>query len=178
MTGGIYVIKFNLKLKFYIGSSSDIQRRFKEHRRKLRQGKHANQYLQKAWNKYGEEAFTFETIRPCENNLLVKYENYYLNKYIKIYNKGNIYNINPVSTSTLGYVRSSEHCLNISKSKKGKKLSQETKIKLSISHKGIKQSEEWVEKRIAAHRGMKRSLETRAKLKEAWERRRLNKNNK
>ena len=33
--------------------------RWKEHRRLLRRGKHCNPHLQYAWNKYGEDAFSF-----------------------------------------------------------------------------------------------------------------------
>lgn len=60
MVGGIYRIKNIINNKFYIGSSKNLSRRELEHETKLNQNKHYNKYLQRAWNKYGGEAFVFE----------------------------------------------------------------------------------------------------------------------
>ena len=57
---GIYKITNNVNGKFYIGSSQNISRRWYDHKRELRIQKHHNKYLQRAWNKYGEENFSFE----------------------------------------------------------------------------------------------------------------------
>jgi group I intron endonuclease len=39
----------------------------------LRSGKHDNSYLQHSWNKYGEDAFTFELVEQCaEQDLITK----------------------------------------------------------------------------------------------------------
>lgn len=59
---GIYKIT-NLKSnKFYIGSSNDIPKRWKQHISGLNNNKHHNFHLQKSWNKYGETSFKFEII--------------------------------------------------------------------------------------------------------------------
>lgn len=79
MKGGIYKILCWSTNKFYIGNSSDIKRRFVEHRKNLRGNKHPNSYLQAAWNKYSELDFSFHILEYCENELLVEREQYYLN---------------------------------------------------------------------------------------------------
>lgn len=48
---------------YYIGSSDDAKRRCKHHFSALRGGKHHCEALQRAFNKYGEEAFIFEVAR-------------------------------------------------------------------------------------------------------------------
>lgn len=75
---GLYVITNNEVGKFYVGSSVDIKQRFRAHRSGLNNNRHSNQYLQRAWNKYGQDAFTFqllytgsaETCRQDEQEIL------------------------------------------------------------------------------------------------------------
>ncbi len=76
---GIYKITNTVNGKFYIGSSADINRRFYQHRRALTKRVHRNPILQKAWNKYGPEKFTFEILEECPSvNVLLEREQYYL----------------------------------------------------------------------------------------------------
>lgn len=58
----IYKIRNVVNGKFYVGSSTDTQIRFKNHRRLLRKNRHHCKHLQAAWNKYGEDCFKFEII--------------------------------------------------------------------------------------------------------------------
>ena len=60
---GVYKIQNNENSKKYIGSSTNIENRFLRHKSLLRKGIHHNKALQDDWNKYGEEAFSFELIR-------------------------------------------------------------------------------------------------------------------
>lgn len=62
MSAGIYVIKNNLNGNKYIGYSYNIKARWAKHKNALRKNIHANRYLQNAWNKYGEENFSFYII--------------------------------------------------------------------------------------------------------------------
>jgi len=49
----------------YVGSSTTIVKRLQTHRRVLRQGKHPNRHLQRAWDKYGIGAFQFRVLARC-----------------------------------------------------------------------------------------------------------------
>lgn len=59
---GVYQIRCIPTGKIYIGSAVNLRKRWEEHRRSLRKGKHRNRYLQAAWNKYGEENFEFSVL--------------------------------------------------------------------------------------------------------------------
>lgn len=56
---GIYKIINILNNHFYVGSTSDIHRRWLQHKKDLKNNTHYNDYLQNAWNKYGENNFRF-----------------------------------------------------------------------------------------------------------------------
>lgn len=55
----IYKILNKVNGKFYIGSTVNIKNRKYQHIHLLKKGKHQNNILQRAWNKYGEENFEF-----------------------------------------------------------------------------------------------------------------------
>lgn len=61
-TAGIYAIRNAINEKIYIGSSSDIKKRWLLHRSLLNAGNHPNKSLQKDWNEYGENAFAFSVL--------------------------------------------------------------------------------------------------------------------
>lgn len=65
MKSGVYCIKNIKNNKVYIGQSININRRRYDHKRLLEQGKHNNIYLQREFNKYGSDSFTFEIIKYC-----------------------------------------------------------------------------------------------------------------
>jgi len=72
---GIYKITNTANGNFYIGSSSRIGHRFRQHISALTHYKHRNPHLQNAWNKYGRDNFEFEVILLVENiNDLLKIE--------------------------------------------------------------------------------------------------------
>lgn len=54
---GVYEIRNTLNNKRYIGSSINIYRRWRDHKRMLNLSVHPNKHLQSAWNKYGEKHF-------------------------------------------------------------------------------------------------------------------------
>lgn len=81
MTIGIYKITNNINGKYYIGSSTRIERRIQEHKSGLSQNKHYNKHLQAAYNKYGAINFSFEiidTIKKDIVNNLFSLEQFYL----------------------------------------------------------------------------------------------------
>lgn len=58
----IYKIINTVNGKFYVGSTTNTQERFRIHRSRLRRGRHHSPHLQAAWIKYGEQAFVFHVI--------------------------------------------------------------------------------------------------------------------
>lgn len=83
---GIYKIENKVNGKIYIGSSIDIKKRWIRHIWDLKKNKHHSIILQRAWNKYGEENFTFKILRKCNVDNILIIEQHYLNKYLPIYN--------------------------------------------------------------------------------------------
>lgn len=59
---GVYKITCTTTNKAYIGSTTDLRKRWYWHKGDLRKGRHHNRYLQNAWNKHGAECFTFEVL--------------------------------------------------------------------------------------------------------------------
>ncbi len=62
---GVYKITCLSSGKYYIGYSKNVKRRFNAHKSGLKRNKHQNQHLQKSYNKYNIENFTFETLHTC-----------------------------------------------------------------------------------------------------------------
>lgn len=118
---GVYEIINLINNNRYIGSSNNLTRRIKYHLSTLRHNKHFNKHLQLAWNKYGENNFKINIIEYCYEDILIKREQFYIDKY----SQQELYNIRPVAESN-----------------KGIKWSNETKRKISLSHKGTHASEE------------------------------------
>ncbi len=76
---GIYTITNLVNNKIYVGKSVDYQRRLWDHKYELRKNIHNNRYLQRSFNKYGENSFEFELLEECEEQYLCSQENYWCN---------------------------------------------------------------------------------------------------
>ena len=85
-TSGIYEIVNRHNGHAYIGSSSDIPRRWREHKSYLNKGRHINKHLQNAWILYGQAGFIFSIIEECEESLLLTREQYYIDTLSPEYN--------------------------------------------------------------------------------------------
>lgn len=76
---GIYKITNNINGKVYIGQSININKRWKEHKRRSQiPNKQYEKYLYRAFRKYGLDNFTFEVLEECPRNQLNDRENYYI----------------------------------------------------------------------------------------------------
>lgn len=75
---GIYCIENLINHKKYIGQSKDIYYRWSQHKYKLKNNCHDNRFLQRAWNKYGEQNFKFYIIETCLFKELNFKEIYYI----------------------------------------------------------------------------------------------------
>lgn len=162
MNSGIYTITNKTNGHRYIGSSVDLDKRFRIHRRELRNEIHHNIPLQRAWNKYGEGAFLFEVLEEWEPEFLISMEQWWMNMLAPEYN------ICQVAGNCMGVKfgpLSKEHKAKLRVANKGKKHSKETRAKMSVAQKGRTISKEHRAKLSKANMGHEVSEETRAKLK-------------
>jgi group I intron endonuclease len=140
---GIYKITNILNNKIYIGSSKDIQTRWRKHISLLKSTKHSNTHLQNAWIKYGENAFIIEVIEICPlyKQIILEREQYYIDTLKPEYNKC------PKAGSSLGRSHSNETKEKIKLALKEKPWSDERrKASDNISKKLslIKEMKQWV----------------------------------
>lgn len=71
---GIYSITHLGSERTYVGSSKDIKSRIRKHREALRTGKHHSKYMQRVFDKYGQDSFEVKTLVICEEQNLKMYE--------------------------------------------------------------------------------------------------------
>ena len=76
---GIYVIMHIPTSKMYIGQSKCILTRWDAHKALLKNKKHYNKDLQKAWNSSKETDWLFEILESCSLEALDIREQYYIN---------------------------------------------------------------------------------------------------
>jgi|688.fasta_scaffold627511_1 hypothetical protein len=79
MNSGVYAIKHRESGRCYVGSSKDMVRRMKLHQYFLDKNVHHSTKLQRAWNKYGKEAFEFSMLLKCDVKNLLMYEQIAIN---------------------------------------------------------------------------------------------------
>jgi len=79
----IYCIENTVNNMKYIGLSCNFERRKTRHFSELRNNKHINQYLQRAYNKYGEQNFIIYILYEgyCTREEIGNLENYYIKKF-------------------------------------------------------------------------------------------------
>ena len=163
MTSAIYCIKNKLNQKLYIGSAVDVEHRWNHHRFQLKHKVHHSRYLQRAWNKYGEENFEFGIFEEVEDKTkLIEREQYYLDQY-QSYKAKLGYNIRDNAASPLGSKCSKKVKKKLSdirrrlwstpayremmlKAHKGHKMPSYVGSKISASNKGKRKSEAHKEK--------------------------------
>lgn len=103
---GIYKITNKTNNKVYIGQSTDIEKRWGEHKRNaFNSNTHTYYYpLYLAIRKYGLDNFVFEVIEECSTENLTKQEQYWMDYYNSL--DGNYgYNLVPAENAKRG-----EHC--------------------------------------------------------------------
>ena len=168
VSSGIYQITNQINGKCYIGSAVNLQNRRAVHLCRLRRGRHHNQHLQRAFDKYGEEAFMFSVLEGVEDvSQLIPREQHFIDTL------NPEYNIAPIAGSSLGCARSAEARAKNSEAHIGKHHSEEARAKISAAKKGERNpnfgkhqhpSEKTRKKISAAKMGHPVSEETRAKI--------------
>ncbi len=149
-TAGIYKIENVKSKKVYIGSSADLDKRFKQHKAKLKGNCHSNQHLQNAWNKYGYSAFRFTVLTTTvKHECLEEAEQQFIDSYKE---RGiELYNVRPVAHTNRGLRHSEQSRKNMSEAQKKRyqgrrpheiEFTPEIRQKLSIAAKA-----QWERKR-------------------------------
>jgi group I intron endonuclease len=115
---GIYKITCKPTGKKYVGSAVWVAKRKRHHREALLSGTHHNCYLQRAWNKYGPDAFEFVILEYCEKENLTNREQHYID-FFKAFDRKYGFNLQPKAYSNLGMVMPSEAKKKLSDLKKG-----------------------------------------------------------
>ena len=128
---GIYCIENLINNKKYIGQSIDMHARWHKHKSALNRHAHDNEYLQRSWDKYGEDNFKFYVIEFCSIDCLDEKEIYYIDFYNTL-SRDNGYNL--MSGGTFGRKYSIESCLKKSRSLMGHKVSNYTRMRISENH--------------------------------------------
>ena len=133
---GVYCFRNRTNGKRYVGSAAgSLTARRTNHLALLRNGKHHSIHFQRAWNKYGENAFEFKVLERCSPRLCVEREQYWLD-FFRTYDCRYGYNRNPKAASSLGVVRSKETRARISAAvRRRPPPSDETRAKLSLNHR-------------------------------------------
>lgn len=143
MISGIYGIYCKVNKKLYIGSSNNIERRWKIHRSLLKHNKHFNKYLQQSYNKYGLNEFIYLIIEEKEERFLLNREKLFIYNLNTLIPSG--FNIAENTTAPmLGRKHTTDSLSKMSLSQSGslnamfgKKRTNEEKLKMSIARKAV-----------------------------------------
>lgn len=71
----VYSIENKVNGKCYIGSTTNPRVRWSKHKGDLNRKKHHSFVLQRAWDKYGEDNFSFKVLLQCDKKDKIEYEN-------------------------------------------------------------------------------------------------------
>lgn len=144
---GVYKIICTSTGKFYVGSSQNIWKRWRQHRTSLSQNAHYNNRLQKAWNTHGCDCFVLEIIEiVADRAALFSREQHYLESLSCHFNltrtaggavlRGKKHTTLSRKKMTDGQIRYWER----RRASGRDRHSEETKAKIAASHIGIKAS--------------------------------------
>lgn len=177
MISGIYFIINKNNFKVYVGSAQNFKIRFGQHKNTLNNNRHANSYLQRAWNKYwGTHGFRFLIVEYCSIDKLIEREQYWMN-ITRCFERKFGYNSRPTAESNRGFKASVESKAKMSAFQQSKIVTEETKARMRIAQKGKFVSEETKEKIRQSLKGYPRSEEFKKKISAASKGRKQSKEN-
>lgn len=154
---GIYSIVNLINNHCYIGSSIDIDKRITRHKHNLKNNKHHSKYLQRAWNKYGEENFKFIILAKTSISKRLAIEDYFIVTECPKYN---------VSLSAIAPMEGRKHTTETKLKYKNRKVVRGKDHYLY----GKNLSKDRIDKIILSRKGYKHSLETKKKMSETSKR--------
>lgn len=156
---GVYSITNTANGKMYVGSACRFSARWSVHKGQLRSGKHHSIHLQRAWNKYGEDAFEFAVLEETGRDYAVKIEQVWMD-WLKP-----VYNICPTAGSHLGRKCSDETKAKLSVANTGRQVTCAAKANMAAARVGRKHSNATKAKLSAVFKGRAISDETKAKMR-------------
>jgi len=128
MDCAIYKITNTANGGVYIGKTIHPDKRKGQHFAELRTGKHHNAHLQNSYNKYGEDAFTWEVIEQCTEEAMNDLEVHHIanvrDTHALVYN---------MRDGGIGGAMSEEARQKIGLAQVGRKRTEETKQRISIA---------------------------------------------
>lgn len=167
---GIYRIRNVVSGRMYVGSAMNMTRREREHWKQLRGGYHHCKFLQRAWKKYGAEAFVFEVVELVpDHSKLIEREQVHIDA-LSTEKEDRGYNVCRVAGSPRGTRRTIEQIEHHRRMITGRKHTPESRANMSAAQRGKKMPPEAIEKRratILARGGFKHSPETIARIAES-----------
>jgi group I intron endonuclease len=160
MSSAIYAIVNNVTRDMYVGSAVVVNRRWSAHRRDLVKQCHYNTRLQRAYDKYGADAFDWEIVQFVDKKTdLIAREQFWMNFFTPVYNG------RPIANSPLGTKHSDETRAKMSAAAKKKVFTEEHRQNISKAKKGICTISEDQKKRLSVlNTGKVFSAESRAKI--------------
>lgn len=163
---GVYRIYFIATGKSYIGRSLNINKRIRQHFA----GYHTEtSYLDAAIQKHGNDAFSWEILELCSEDVLDDRECHWISTFNCI--RPNGYNL---KTGGISGKHTKMSRQKLSKSLTGRKLSKEHRDKIAKYQTGRKKPFESRRKLSESRKGIKFSKEHRQKLSEAAKNRKTN----
>lgn len=178
MKSGIYKITNTINEKVYVGQSKNLNTRFTNHLYRINRGEHHNEYLQRSFDKHGEDKFVYEILEEIEDlSILDSREKYWIDHYGGI-NSNDTYNLkDPLLNEHNDYVRGKISKANSGENNPnyGNKWTDEQKENMSKSRKGKSWEElhgkdkakEMRENASESQIGREHSEETKEKIRKA-----------
>ena len=166
-TTGIYAIVHLATGRKYLGSAMNVGDRWIQHQTRLTLKRHHSVALQRAWDKYGADAFAFRVLLECDPKNLLFYEQRGFDAWRPEFN------CNKTAGSMFGYRFSDESKLKMAaaarrtRNRLGKPHTEESKRKISEAKRGRSNGPHSPETRAkigARHKGRIISPEQRAKI--------------
>jgi len=132
---GIYAIENIISGRVYVGSSTNVKRRWSEHQSLLQNSKHHSIRLQRSWAKHGASAFVFRLLESAPLERLTEREQHWMTELSAADLKLG-FNVLPNAGTPKGRTFSPETIAKMSASQRGRVLSVETRAKIGAKSIG------------------------------------------
>jgi group I intron endonuclease len=165
---GIYQILNTATDDCYVGSSVNITNRRIRHVSELRRGKHINQRLQRAWDKYGETAFVVNVLEEVESEILIEREQWWIDTLAPAYNLRKIADRHgSPEPETIQKLRESRKNAGIEGKPHGGPKPDPSKLRSRHHVRTEEERQAMHERRVKASKGRTMSPEAREKIRQA-----------